>query len=578
VLEPPKGQGASELPLERIRALGAHVEASSRHFLRITGAPAVLRQVAALEGVRGVRFPLEPVPAQGTGSIVSEAVNLVGAGALQTGGLTGAGVKVAVIDGGFMHLAEAQGIGEIPASAIGVDFTTMSLGVESGTAHGTAVTEEVADVAPGAQLYLLAFTDEVGLENAVDYVHQNGISIVNFSINFFATSYADDTGPINDIINDSHDNHGVFWAVAGGNWAYRHWRGPWVDTDNDRFLEFAAGNERLQVVPELSDVCWTLNWNQYPDSYQGALTDLDLFVYSKSNTVVASSQDRQTAGTFPAEQACYTRDPTQEPYTIAVRRFSGPTAGLDLTLVSSGAAVDGSLGVADHSVLDPSDAHGAFTVAAVDQAQWNVAMPPGPFIENFSSRGPTWDGRIKPDISAPDRTQTYYYGTSIGTSFSSPVVAGAAALLKQQQPSISANQLRAALVAHARDVGDPGLDELFGWGELVLQPLVLPLDSDGDSIPDASDPCPFAANNVCDCGDVDGTPPVTTTDELAVRIQLSNPTTLSPLMVHPELCNVYGPAGPFPIGCNIVDWVVLRRARNGLQPGIQQVCAPALPP
>jgi subtilisin family serine protease len=577
VMLDPLGGKSAGLSLDALQALGARIDARSRSFVRISAPPAVLRQVSELGGIRALRFPFRPIPMLGLGTVLSEAVSLTGAAALQTSGLTGAGVKVAIIDAGFTHYTDAQAFGDLPASLIPVDFT--GTGMDGDTAHGTSVSEEVADMAPGAQLYLLNFSDELELENAVDYVRDNGIRIVNFSINFFGTSYYDDTGPINDIVNHSHDVDGVFWAVAQGNWAFRHWHGPWVDTDADRFEEFAPGVERLGVVPELTNVCWTMNWNQYPDHYTGTLTDLDLFVYSSTGAVVASSQVRQTAGMFPVEQACYTRNPAQEPYQLGVKRFSGPTPdGLDLTIVGSGAAVDPTQAVPAGSVLDPSVAHGALSVGAIDQAQWTQA-PPGPNIENFSSWGPTRDGRVKPDIVAPDRTQTLYYGAAIGTSFASPVVAGAAALLMQQVPSISANQLRAALIARAHDVGTPGLDTVFGWGELVVTPLVVPLDSDGDSVADGLDPCPFAPGTaLCHCGDVDASGTVTPSDELGVRQHLADPSGSVALFAHPELCNVIGAANPLGGDCRIDDWAVLRRARDGKLPGIQQVCAPALPP
>ncbi|HKC50517.1 MAG TPA: hypothetical protein VKF60_06965, partial [Myxococcota bacterium] len=337
VVEPPAGRGADALPLAALRALGAHVDAQSRSFVRISASPAVLRRAAGLGGIRALRFPFRPVPVDGAGSVVSQSVALTGASARQAAGIDGSGVKVAVVDVGFISLTLAKQSGDIPASAIAVDFS--AAGMETGTAHGTAVAEQVADMAPGAQLYLLMFGDEVDFENAVAYVRDNGIRIANLSVNWFGTSYYGDTGPITNIINHSHDVDGVFWAVGGGNWGFRHWRGPWLDEDADGWQSFAPNDERLGTVAEQTQICWVLNWNQYPDHYAGPVTDLDLFVYSNAGALVASSLVRQVAGSFPVEQACFPRVGSEEPYSLGVRRFLGPTAGLELTLVSSDSAV-----------------------------------------------------------------------------------------------------------------------------------------------------------------------------------------------------------------------------------------------
>jgi hypothetical protein len=275
------------------------------------------------------------------------------------------------------------------------------------------------------------------------------------------------------------------------------------------------------------------------------------------------------------EQACFTRVASQEPYTLGVHRFSGPTAQLDLSLVSSEAAVSGVDQVPASSMTDPAVAHGAFAVGAIDQAVWSIAAP---YLENFSSRGPTTDGRPKPEIVAPDRTATYAYGAALGTSFASPVVAGAAALVAQQSPGISANQIRAALVGAAHDVDAVGRDNDVGYGQLAVPSLVLPLDSDGDGLPDATDPCPFAANASCTCGDVDGNGTAAPLDEGFIRLFLANPVPSNPAMLRPDLCNVFGPAAPFPLDCRIDDWAVMHRAHASKPPGMQQVCAPALPP
>ncbi len=90
---------------------------------------------------------------------------------------------------------------------------------------------------------------------------------------------------------------------------------------------------------------------------------------------------------------------------------------------------------------------------------------------HFSSRGPTADGRNDPEVlaqgvyvfvNAPRRTSAssvlpYPVITWVsGTSFSSPAVAGAAALLREAAPSASAGQIRNALISSANPgvVGD----------------------------------------------------------------------------------------------------------------------------
>ncbi|HXZ85622.1 MAG TPA: S8 family serine peptidase, partial [Myxococcota bacterium] len=444
IAEPEQGHGADALPLAELRALGAQVELS-RSFARISAPPAVLRRAAELAGIRVLRFPAKAVPVDGAGTILSQAVALTGASALQAAGIDGTGTSVAILDLGFESLGAAQSSGNIASSAISVDL--VGAGMETVTPHGTAVAEEVADMAPGAQLYLILFGDEVDFQNGVDYLAAHNIHIANLSVNYFGTSYYDDTGPINAIVNDSHDVDGVFWAVGGGNWQFRHWRGGWLDENGDGWLSFTPNTDRLALVAEQPQICMIMNWNQYPDQFKTAPTDLDLFVFSASGATVASSQNRQGVGDFPIESACFTRDSTQEPYSLGVHLFSGSTAGLDITIGGGDAAVGMSQRVVTASMVDPAVAHGAFAVGAIDQALWTTT----PGIENFSSLGPTNDGRHKPDLVAPDRTSSLAYGTSIGTSFASPVVAGAAALLEQQFPGISANQIRAALTNAAHD-------------------------------------------------------------------------------------------------------------------------------
>ena len=83
-------------------------------------------------------------------------------------------------------------------------------------------------------------------------------------------------------------------------------------------------------------------------------------------------------------------------------------------------------------VATPGDAIGAFTIGSVD--------PDGSY-SSFSSIGPTFDGRIKPDVMAQGRDaavidQNGNVTFNNGTSFSSPIMAGAVACLWQARPEV----------------------------------------------------------------------------------------------------------------------------------------------
>jgi subtilisin family serine protease len=125
---------------------------------------------------------------------------------------------------------------------------------------------------------------------------------------------------------------------------------------------------------------------------------------------------------------------------------------------------------ADRSLRIPGDNERALVVGAVDSE--NPAA-----IQPFSSRGPTADGRTKPDIVAPDGYSTltaFILETEIldpfhGTSAAAPIVGGAAALIKQIHPDWSGDQIKAALLSAALDLGERGRDNTFGAGRLDLR-------------------------------------------------------------------------------------------------------------
>ncbi|MFF1303654.1 S8 family serine peptidase [Streptomyces sp. NPDC058307] len=118
----------------------------------------------------------------------------------------------------------------------------------------------------------------------------------------------------------------------------------------------------------------------------------------------------------------------------------------------------GNSGPSDTTVGSPGSAASALTVAAVDRADT---------IASWSSRGPTADGRLKPDIAAPGvdiiaakaahgtegNDEAPGYVSMSGTSMATPHTAGAAAVLAQEHPGWTGERLKSALTASAKTLG-----------------------------------------------------------------------------------------------------------------------------
>jgi serine protease len=96
------------------------------------------------------------------------------------------------------------------------------------------------------------------------------------------------------------------------------------------------------------------------------------------------------------------------------------------------------------------------------------------------------------------RFDVFAYQFFQGTSMAAPHVSGLAALLATVNPSLNALGLRAAIVASARDLGDPGYDPLFGWGRIDVARAVAavgaamepPVEEPAPDVPPVAEPAP----------------------------------------------------------------------------------------
>ena len=161
-------------------------------------------------------------------------------------------------------------------------------------------------------------------------------------------------------------------------------------------------------------------------------------------------------------------------------------------------------GNSEYSVGEPASTRSAISVAAHGSEAFlpNGSLAGG-FIASFSSKGPTLDERVKPDISAPGvsvassissfttqnysqqdivasvpfNSRNYSFVKFSGTSMSGPVVAGVVALMLQANPTLMPYQIKNILLETAREdirtgIIPSGGSTQWGFGKLTANKAI----------------------------------------------------------------------------------------------------------
>jgi PKD domain/Subtilase family len=439
-----------------------------------TDAGATARQDLARALVpRAAAFLMPPFPAAGDASsadvVTSQGVARIGADVLQAGGQRGAGVRIAVLDQAFGATSRLDSLAgtELPPLArqhrqsfdtdtgiVGRDFNGNT------SRHGEFVTEIVYDIAPDAEYWLVNYHTPDQFEQAVDYLRDVVHPNVVVHSNSFLFGPFDGTGFFAQQV-DALAAQGTIWVNSAGNYRLNHWEGPWADADGDGFLDVAGHGDDFPV-----DLIGT----------QRPACDL-----SATGTGAESSLDHYAlglfldpAGTQPVLDAHSGQPmissfvPLPDPhddlgpgflsapgtYHLKIMRVGNPPSE-HLTLFCR-FALPADVDTTTSSIPTPGDARGSLTVGAFDA----TTLQP----EDYSSEGPTDDGRQKPDLAAPTNV-AITGGSCGGTSCATPHAGGAAALLLA---TTAAADVPATLRSWALDAGDPGFDYRFGAGRLRL--------------------------------------------------------------------------------------------------------------
>ncbi|MFZ5854609.1 MAG: S8 family serine peptidase [Chloroflexota bacterium] len=451
--------------------LGAnHVQLDPAGALIEASLPIVaLDALAASPGVRRVDPIRRPLPQ----ALTSAGVSIHGADAWQQAGYTGTGIRIGIIDGGFTGISDRLATefpGGIQArcySDIGTFSSSLAACEADGETHGTAVAETIADMAPDATLYLANPISMLDTRQAIAWMTGAGVRVINASFGASAVfeGPGDGTSPNPDTYYTAVDTAvagGALWVNSAGNSADLGWSGPWTDANDNGWLEFSGSDEANSftlAAGQAVDVA--IRW---PDRWGAATTDYDLYLFPAGATLpVASSTDPQSGTGDPVEHLRFTAA-TSGSYDVQIAWISGnPVGPIQLLIEGQGDGL--TYQVPAGTLPSPADSAnpGLVTIGAV-----NVASPDT--IEPYSSRGPTVDGRTKPDLVAVDCAATTTLPRFCGTSQSAPYVSGAAALLLQADPTLGPAQLAAALRAHTAALGTPIPNSTFGWGRLALGP------------------------------------------------------------------------------------------------------------
>ena len=441
---------------------------------------ALLGPVSELPGVIRIREIVPPEPSQLTQRVRGQGPLVHGSNIWNRAGYSGQGIKVGVIDTlyGFNGLRELRG-DEIPLSVEARCYTDVSQFTSDlrdcahtlfGNDHGTMVAEAAVDIAPEASLYVATPWSLGDIREAVDWMASEGVSVIVYPLSSAFDGPGDGTSPFGDSPLNTVDravDSGIIWVSAAGNSARRHWTGPYSASvgENVTFLEFENGDIFNDIPLFAGDyVTVQLRWD---DTWAGANRDLNLWLWDfTAGDFVEYSLDVQEGrqGQVPYELLSY-RAPADGWYGVVVSHQSGSAPDWFEIRVSGVPAIE--YYTESRSISSPAESANP-GMLAVGAAPWYDVHE----IEGYSSRGPTRDGRIKPDVVGADcganALEEPAWRGFCGTSQAVAHLGGMAALVRQRFPDMIPADVADYLKEHAEQRKEPDPNNTWGHGFAVL--------------------------------------------------------------------------------------------------------------
>jgi len=246
-----------------------------------------------------------------------------------------------------------------------------------------------------------------------------------------------------------------------GNGAQEHYQGNFSDPNGDGFHNFAPDDEAVTItLPFLGILEVYLQWN---DPWGASGNDYDLLLIDwDTKQVIARSEREQNGDDDPYEDITGYFNLVGRELHLALVIDKSPAAqakNLCLFVISEDIPKPIEHNVPAGSIANPASAKEALSIGAVDWGKPDT-------IEPYSSRGPTRDGRLKPELVAPVGVSTTTLKGFRGTSASTPHAAAVAALILECRPEFKPLDVSRTLTSTAIDLGVAGADNTYGYGRV----------------------------------------------------------------------------------------------------------------
>ena len=433
----------------------------------------ILASISSIEGIDKVIYGHKTIyPA-----VVSEGSTLHNASAWNALSYRGNGIKIGIIDGGFEDFSSLMGI-DLPGSVIArcvtssTSYTNNLSDCETDSKHGTAVAEAIFDIAPEADFYIANAIYGPDIREATDWMVENGVDVINMSMGqSIAMSKGDGSSPyyasaLNAI--DDAVEAGIIWINSAGNGAKSTWYGTdYKDTDSDGWVEIDHEN---YLSTQVEENCMSLSNDdsiqvgmRWDDDWSGPVKDLDVYLYLGNNEVAGSDyQQSGNSNQDPTEEFVFTSNsagtyclrifdntPNNKPDWIQLQ-----VHGSQLTYYGDNLTQNSA-----HSIGSPGESSNSGMLAVGATHPQNTSE-----IAAYSSQGPTVDGRLKPGIVGIANANSAIWGNWMGTSQSSPHIAGLSALILERYPGYTPQQVTSYLKDNAISRGSTVPNNTWGYG------------------------------------------------------------------------------------------------------------------